>query len=130
MRIDKWLWSVRMYRTRTKAADACKGSHVRINGKVIKPASVVRIGNEISINYPRITRTLKVVDLLAKRVGAPIAIKCYDDLTPESEYEKLHSQTKAQSIITRDRGSGRPTKKDRREMEKWLDDFDLELDWD
>jgi ribosome-associated heat shock protein Hsp15 len=123
MRIDKWLWSIRAYRTRSKAAAACKASHVRLNGQVVKPASPIRIGDEVLLEYQRLNRTLKVVSLLPKRVGAPVAIKHYEDLTPESEYDKLNQQTVAQSIVERDRGTGRPTKKQRRELEKWLDDF-------
>ncbi|MCZ6671346.1 MAG: S4 domain-containing protein [Verrucomicrobia bacterium] len=123
MRIDKWLWCIRAYRTRSKSVAACKASHVRMNGHIIKPASPVRVGSEITIEYPRLKRTLKVVALLPKRVGAPLAIQHYEDLTPESEYDKLKKQTLAQSIVERDRGSGRPTKKDRRDLEKWLEDW-------
>ena len=123
MRIDKWLWCIRAYRTRSKAAAACKAGHVHLNGQVIKPASPVRVEDTVLLEYPRLNRTLKVVALLPRRVGAPIAIQHYEDLTPESEYEKLRTQTAAQSILTRERGTGRPTKKQRRELEKWL------LDW-
>ena len=123
MRIDKWLWCIRAYRTRSKSAAACKAAHVHLNGQVVKAASPVRVDDSVLIEYPRLNRTLKVVALLPKRVGAPIAIQHYEDLTPESEYEKLKTQTIAQSIITRERGTGRPTKKQRRELEKWL------LDW-
>lgn len=93
---------------------------------MIKPASPIRIGDEVTIEYPRLKRTLKVVSLLPKRLGASLAIKHYTDLTPESEYENLRTQTLAQSIIKRDRGAGRPTKKDRRELEKWLEDWNEE----
>ncbi len=123
MRIDKWLWCIRAYRTRSKAAAACKAGHVHLNGQVIKPASPVRIDDTLVIEYPRLNRTLMVVALLPRRVGAPIAIQHYEDLTPESEYDKLKTQTIAQSLITRDRGTGRPTKKQRRELEKWLQDW-------
>ena len=73
------------------------------------------------LEYPRFQRTLKVVALLPCRVGDPIAIQHYEDLTPESEYGKLKQQTLAQTILDRDQGSGRPTKKQRRELEKWLE---------
>mgnify|MGYP002631162224 CR=1 FL=1 len=126
MRIDIWLWCIRAFRTRSKSTAACKASHIRMNGQVIKPASPIRVGDEVTIEYPRLKRTLKVVALLPKRLGAPIAIKHYEDLTPESEYENLRTQTLAQSIIKRDRGAGRPTKKDRRELEKWLEDWNEE----
>ncbi|MDG2170946.1 MAG: RNA-binding S4 domain-containing protein [Opitutales bacterium] len=123
MRIDKWLWCIRAYRTRSKAAAACKAGHVHLNGQVIKPASPVRIDDTLIVEYQRLNRTLKVVALLPRRVGAPKAIQHYEDLTPESEYDKLKTQTIAQSLITRDRGTGRPTKKQRRELEKWLQDW-------
>ena len=80
------------------------------------------------LEYPRLNRTLKVLALLPRRVGAPIAIQHYEDLTPESEYDKLKSQTAAQSIITRERGTGRPTKKQRRELERWLDELREEFE--
>lgn len=127
MRIDKWLWCIRAYRTRSKAAAACKAGHVHLNGQVIKPASPVRVDDTLILEYPRLNRTLKVVALLPRRVGAPKAILHYEDLTPESEYEKL-KKTTAQSIVTRERGTGRPTKKQRRELEKWLEDLRAEYE--
>ena len=126
MRIDKWLWCIRAFRTRSKASAACKANHIQLNGLGIKPASPVRVGDEVSIDYPRYQRTLKVVALLPRRVGAPLAINHYEDLTPESEYDKLKKKTLAQSVIERERGSGRPTKRDRRELEKWLLDLSEE----
>lgn len=123
MRIDKWLWCIRAYRTRSKAAAACKAGHVHLNGQAIKPASPIRVDDTLVVEYPRLNRTLKVVALLPRRVGAPKAIQHYEDLTPESEYDKLKTQTMAQSLIMRDRGTGRPTKKQRRELEKWLQDW-------
>ena len=126
MRIDKWLWCIRAFRTRSKSTTACKASHVRINSQIIKPASPVRVGDEVTVEYPHLKRTLKVEALLPKRVGAPLAIKHYTDETPESEYEKLKNRTLAQSIIERDKGTGRPTKRDRRELAKWLEDWIVE----
>ena len=126
MRIDKWLWCIRAFRSRSKSTTACKASHVRINNQVIKPASPIRVGDEVTIEYAHLQRTLKVDGLLPKRVGAPLATKHYTDLTPESEYENLKNRTLAQTVIERDRGTGRPTKKDRRELEKWLEDWIVE----
>ena len=80
----------------------------------------------MTVEYPHLKRTLKVEALLPKRVGAPLAIKHYTDETPESEYEKLKNRTLAQSIIERDKGTGRPTKRDRRELAKWLEDWIVE----
>jgi len=121
MRIDKWLWCIRAFRTRSKATEACKANHVQVKGQGIKAATLIRVGDAVSIDYPRYQRTLKVIALLNRRVGAPIAIQNYEDLTPETEYDKLKKRTIAQSLIGRKRGRGRPTKRERRELEKWLE---------
>tara|TARA_B100001123_G_scaffold442643_1_gene586740 strand:+ start:907 stop:1302 length:396 start_codon:yes stop_codon:yes gene_type:complete len=123
MRIDKWLWCIRAFRTRSKASAACRANHLQVNGQRIKPASMVRVGDAVSIDYPRYQRTLRVIALLPRRVAAPIAIKHYEDLTPEIECDKLKKHTVAQSVVERERGRGRPTKRERRELEKWLQDF-------
>ncbi|MCB1120212.1 MAG: RNA-binding S4 domain-containing protein [Verrucomicrobiae bacterium] len=123
MRLDKWLWCMRAYRTRSKASNACKAGHVHLNGQTVKPASPVRVGDTVEVSYPRIVRTFKVVGLLPRRVGYKVAVEYYEDLTPETEYDKLKDTSLAQSLMERDRGTGRPTKKQRRELEKWLEDI-------
>ncbi|MEA3505190.1 MAG: RNA-binding S4 domain-containing protein [Bacteroidota bacterium] len=116
VRIDKWLWSVRLFKTRSQATDACKKNKVKINDAEVKPAKEVQIGNIISIRIKNMLKTVKVKDIIGKRVSAPIAATKYQDLTPEEEYNKLK---KLQSLNSewRDRGVGRPTKKERRDID-------------
>jgi len=127
VRLDRYLWSVRIFRTRSKATTACKGGAVSMAGRRLKPAYSVKVGDVLVCRTHRLTRTLKVTALLKRRVGAPVAVEHYDDLTPESEYEKLRSETLTQTIVRRDRGAGRPTKRQRREMEAFLESLNL---WD
>lgn len=112
MRVDVWLWSVRVYKTRSAASSACKAGHVRINGTTAKPASHVAVGDELRVRQHGFDRILGVKGLISKRVGAPVAAQCYDDRTPERPREVIPQ------VPVRDRGAGRPTKKDRREMDK------------
>jgi ribosome-associated heat shock protein Hsp15 len=116
VRIDKWLWAVRVYKTRTQAADACRGGHVKINGQNVKPAHEVRVGETITAQVATITRTVKVLGLLEHRLGAAAAKDFAEDLTPASEYEKPRDHFHPQ-IVFRPKGMGRPTKKDRRAWE-------------
>lgn len=114
-RIDRWLWSVRIFKTRTQAADACKAGHVSINGSKVKPAAAVRAGDRVEARVHQRDRVLLVERVIDSRVGAPIAQECYDDHSPPPP-ERLDPIDAAFGI--RDRGSGRPTKRDRREMER------------
>jgi ribosome-associated heat shock protein Hsp15 len=116
VRIDKWLWAVRLYRTRTLAASACTAGKVRIAGQPLKAARSVRIGEVITAVTGEITRTIKVTGLIERRVSAPLVAQCYEDLTPASEYQKPR-EPNFRPVLLRPRGSGRPTKKDRRKME-------------
>jgi ribosome-associated heat shock protein Hsp15 len=116
VRMDKWLWAVRLYKTRTMAAAACTSGKVRIGGQPVKPARSVRVGEVITAAVGGLTRTVKVVNLVRQRLSAPLAVQCYNDLTPASEYEKPR-QPNFQPFIVRPRGLGRPTKKDRRKIE-------------
>ena len=117
VRIDKWLWAVRLYRTRSVAAAACAGGKVKVVGQAVKPARSVRVGEVIAAVTGHITRTVKVTTLIGRRVGAPQAVQCYEDLTPASEYEKPR-QPNFQTLILRPRGQGRPTKRDRRKLDQ------------
>ena len=112
VRVDVWLWSVRVYKTRSAATSGCKAGHVRINGVSAKPATNVSVGDEVRVRQHGFDRILGVVDLISKRVGAPVAARCYDDRTPERPREVTPQ------VPVRDRGTGRPTKKDRREMDR------------
>jgi ribosome-associated heat shock protein Hsp15 len=116
VRLDQWLWAVRVYKTRSDAAEACRGSAVRLNGQIAKPAAKVRIGDTIIARTKALTRTLHVLQLTAQRIGAPLVPDYLDDQTPEAEYEKAREK-KANARLLSHKGSGRPTKKDRRQLE-------------
>ena len=113
-RVDKWLWSVRLYSTRSRATAACSGGHVQINGNAAKPSSLVRVGDSVEAYSREVHRILVVQQIIEKRVGAAVAVECYSDQTPPAPPAELRVQ-----IAVRDSGSGRPTKKDRRDLEKF-----------
>lgn len=120
VRIDKWLWSVRIFKSRTMATDACKSGKVKINENAVKPSFMVERGAIVYVRKNGFNLIFEVIDLLAKRVGAPIAQKCYKDLTPQEELDKYKNWFvgKAQPE-QREKGAGRPTKKDRRNLDKY-----------
>jgi ribosome-associated heat shock protein Hsp15 len=113
IRVDKWLWSARLFKTRSLAGQACTAGHVQVNGHLAKPARSVRPGDVIVALVGGITRTVKVLALLERRVGAKRVPDYLEDLTPPSEYAKLRQRTEA-PVGSRPKGTGRPTKKDRR----------------
>ncbi|MBM3834410.1 MAG: RNA-binding S4 domain-containing protein [Verrucomicrobia bacterium] len=113
VRIDKWLWAVRVFKTRTLASEACKAGHVQILGQAIKPSREIRANEVIAIKIGIMTKTLKVVGVIDKRVGAKLVPQHAEDQTPASEYEKLKEQSQ-QPVFVRPAGFGRPTKKERR----------------
>ena len=112
-RVDRWVWVVRLTRTRAAAAAACRAGHVRINGDHAKPASPVHVGDEIRVRGDGDERIVEVAQIIEKRVGAPAAALCYIDRTPPP-VPREHVAIAAQ----RDRGAGRPTKRERREIDK------------
>lgn len=113
VRIDAWVWAVRLYKTRTAAAAAVKAGHVKINGVAIKPSSPVVVGDRVRVWVDHRLYDVEVTRLISKRVGAPIARECYvDHSPPPPPKEILASQPR------RDRGAGRPTKKERREIDR------------
>jgi ribosome-associated heat shock protein Hsp15 len=112
-RIDRWLWAVRLAKTRPDAAAACRGGHVRINDRVVKPSTTVSPGDEVRARVGETTRIVKVVRVIEKRVGAADAVTCFLDRTPKP------APTVAIPVALRDRGAGRPTKRDRRALDKW-----------
>lgn len=118
-RIDRWLWAVRQFKTRTQATEACRGGKVRVRDEKVKPSYSVKIGERVEIQQGPITKRLSVLGLIEKRVGAKLVPQFMEDLTPPEDYELLR-QTAAQAIFRRDRGAGRPTKKERREIEELL----------
>ncbi|MDM4763060.1 RNA-binding S4 domain-containing protein [Galbitalea sp. SE-J8] len=113
VRVDAWIWAVRVTKTRTAATDACKAGHVRVNGERAKPATPVAPGDEVRVRVAGSERTLRVAQLLAKRVGAPQAQAAYVDLTPAAP-----PRVERPATVTRDRGAGRPTKRERRDLER------------
>lgn len=120
VRIDKWLWMVRIFKTRSMATDACHASKVKVNGHTIKPSKMVKRDECYQIRIGILQKTVKVIDSPKQRVGAPLVNQYFEDLTPSEEYENLKIlRTKFEH---RDFGSGRPTKRDRRQIE-FLKDF-------
>jgi ribosome-associated heat shock protein Hsp15 len=115
IRIDKWLWSVRVYATRSLATEECKKGRVTIGGVAVKPSRVVRVGETILVRKNPVTHTYRILELLGKRVGAKLVPVYMEDLTPEEELRKLDADYTG-SLFARDRGAGRPTKKDRRDI--------------
>ncbi len=113
VRVDAWIWSVRLCPTRSAAGAACRGGHVRVNGARVKPAHPVRIGDKVRVMTPGGERIVVVTGLLAKRVGAPIAVQQYEDHSPPPP-----PREEQPAPIVRERGEGRPTKRDRRRIEK------------
>ena len=116
-RIDKWLWAVRIYKTRSIATEACAGGKVKIDGNTVKASRMVRKGDIIQVRKRVIKYEYKVLKIAEKRMGAKLVPDFLEDITPEEELDKLESTPK-QPIQTREKGQGRPTKKERRVMDK------------
>lgn len=114
--MDKWLCSVRLYKTRSLAAEACVAGKVQINGQIAKPSRSVRAGDIVVAVTGEITRTVKVLELTEKRIGAKLVSRFLEDLTPPSEYSKPKAEH-FPAFGVRPKGSGRPTKKDRRSLD-------------
>ena len=113
-RVDQWVWAVRLYKTRSVAASAVKAGHVRVNGERAKPATKVVPGDEVRVRAEGYERVFEVVQPLSKRVGAPVAAQAYvDNSPPPPPKDEFFG-----AFGNRDRGAGRPTKRDRREMER------------
>jgi ribosome-associated heat shock protein Hsp15 len=122
VRIDKWLWTARIYKTRSLAAAACRNGKVTINACPLKPSREIKVNDLIIADNGSIKRTIKVLGLPAQRVGAPAVKEFMEDLTPASEYEKRREPA-FQPLFFRSKGMGRPTKKDRRAMGKIGEQF-------
>lgn len=117
MRLDQWLWAVRLYRTRTLATTAIRAGRVTVDGVAPKPALEVRPGQTVAAQTGEITRTYRVVGHPPSRVGAPLVAQFAEDLTPPSEFQRVREQ--AQQPGFRPKGAGRPTKRDRRQILRW-----------
>jgi ribosome-associated heat shock protein Hsp15 len=117
IRIDKWLWAVRLYKTRSQAGEACKGGKVKIEGRNVKPSKEVKVGDEIEIQVNLMEKKVLVKQVLKNRVGAKLVEIYMTDLTPQEEYDKLKLM-REMNAENWQRGSGRPTKKNRRMIEQ------------
>jgi ribosome-associated heat shock protein Hsp15 len=112
-RVDQWLWAVRLYKTRSQATAGVRGGHVKINGAAAKPASRVKVGDRIQATIHDIAHDVEVVQILLKRVGAPVAAQSYVDHSPPVERER-----RLAPLFPREAGAGRPTKRDRRQLDR------------
>jgi ribosome-associated heat shock protein Hsp15 len=119
VRIDKWLWAVRLYKSRSLATAACSAGRVRIGGESLKPSRSARIGDVITAATGDITRTVRVRALLERRVGAKLVADYMEDLTPPNEYARP-KEPNFRPLLVRPKGSGRPTKKDRRKLGEFI----------
>ena len=135
-RIDKWLWASRIFKTRTIAAEACKKGRVSINGTQVKPSRMIKSGEVIQVKKPPVTYSFKVLQAIEKRIGAKLVPEMMENVTTPEQYELLE-MSRISGFVDRARGTGRPTKKDRRSMEEFItpeyfgdDDFDFEFDFE
>ncbi len=116
-RIDKWLWTVRIFKSRSLSSEACRTGKVRIDDQTLKPSREIKVGTIISVHQHAIVKTLKVRQILKNRVSATLAAEAMEDLTPAEEYDKLKIRNEL-NYERRDHGLGRPTKRDRRDIDK------------
>lgn len=126
VRIDKWLWSVRLFKTRSDAAEACKSNRVLVNGVTVKPAREIKVGEVVSVKKMPVVYSFRILELVANRQPAKNVPRYMEDVTPPEELLKLE-MARAGAFAVRDRGAGRPTKKERRDMEELLAEFE---EWD
>lgn len=131
-RIDKWLWAARIFKTRTIAAEACRKGRVNINGAQAKAARTIKTGDVIQVRKPPITYSFKVLQPIEKRVGAKLLPEVMENVTTPDQYELLE-MNRISGFVNRAKGTGRPTKKDRRSLEEFItpefiDDFDFDID--
>jgi len=129
VRIDKYLWAIRVYKSRTDATDACKGGKVKLNGGDVKPAREVKAGDVLTARKGQVLFTFRVIEPIDKRQGAKFVPNYAENLTPPEELEKMRMPVET-FFFKRDRGTGRPTKKDRRQMESLWDVLDEGFDLD
>ena len=131
-RIDKWLWAMRVFKTRTLATDACKKGRVSMGGAVVKPSRTVKPGDVIDVRKPPVTYTFRVVQLSENRLGARLVPDYLENLTPKSQYD-IMEMTRISGFVDRRKGLGRPTKREGREMSRFIEDTYADnffLDWE
>jgi len=130
VRIDKWLWAVRIFKTRTAASEACKKGRVLIGVTAVKPSRNIRVGEVIKVRKPPVTYSFKVLGLAEKRMGARLVSEYMENVTPPEQYELLELN-RISGFVDRQRGTGRPTKKERRDLDQFADDIPEDLfNWD
>lgn len=112
--MDRWLWAVRIYKTRSNATDACRGGHVRVNGTPAKAATTVKVGDRVEAHAHSRLRVLEVAKVIDKRVGAPLAAECFADHSPPAP-----TSHDTPPVFARPRGAGRPTKQERRQLDRF-----------
>ena len=125
VRLDKYLWAIRVFKTRSDATDACNGNKVKIGGVNAKPSKPVKPGDVLEIRKGSALFSYRILKLTESRMGAQLVPDFAEDLTPESERAKLHAPRET-IVLQRDRGAGRPTKRDRRQLEEMMDAMDFE----
>lgn len=132
-RVDKWLWAARIFKTRSIAAQACKNGRVTKGGVNMKPSANVKVGDIIDVKKPPIVYSFKILKTIEQRVGAKLLPEIYENVTAASQYELLE-MSRISGFIDRQKGTGRPTKKDRRAMDAFVEPamfgFDLDFDLD
>ena len=119
-RIDRWLWAARIFKTRSIAADACKNGRVTIGGTNVKPSHVIKRGEVVNVKKPPITYSFRVIDCIEQRVGAKFLPQVYENVTAPQQYELLET-SRISGCVDRARGTGRPTKKERRALDAFID---------
>ncbi len=120
-RLDKWLWASRIFKTRTIASDACKNGRVTVNDVLVKPSRMVKVGDVIGVRKPPVTYTFRILKTIEQRVGAKLLPEIYENITTPDQYELLE-MNRISGFVDRQRGTGRPTKKERRAMDAFLND--------
>ena len=120
-RVDKWLWSARIFKTRTIAAAACKKGQITLRGAQLKPSRLIKVGDVIEVRKPPVTYSFKVLQAIERRVGAKLIPEILEDVTPPQQYELLE-MSKISGFVNRAKGTGRPTKKDRRSLDEFTQD--------
>lgn len=135
VRIDKWMWATRIFKTRTIAVEACKKGRVMIGGVTVKPSRMIKVGDVIQVRKPPITFSFRVLALTERRMGAKLVPEYLENVTTPDQYEILE-MNRISGFVNRSKGMGRPTKKERRELEQFTepeggyDDFDFDFDFD
>ena len=122
-RIDKWLWASPIFKTRSIAADACKNGRVTIGGVNVKPSRMVKVGETVRVRKPPITYSFRILKTIEQRVGAKLLPEIYENVTAPEQYELLE-MTRISGFVDRARGTGRPTKKDRRSLDAFISDME------